>query len=355
MKNLIFFLLLIFSLNSFAENCSVYLIDVNSDLEKIQKILDKDNILSSSQRKLLEDQNEDIRRFLVETISNYEYSQFSDALKLLKESPEVFERLGKFDPNRFIVEVIYPGYTKNSYKRLQDFQPSLNKHTWEVPPFKEGVNPTDEDVLYREALDQTKKLFDDEQIVFTRMQEFEDEIIVRSRASVPNFDELPKKEQAILKQNKMIEIMSELEIKHGFKSTSDDGYEALVLANKSYGLDEWLEMLADGKMFNDSAFKSVDNPLDITNRGGHGYFTHRIQFYVLMKEIDANPSKYGDLNASQLFKKLGDKEFNQKVGAANNGGDTLWQQMFDAFSGSYHQPETFRKMHGLYPELGAWL
>jgi hypothetical protein len=188
------------------------------------------------------------------------------------------------------------------------------------------------------------------------MQEFEEEILARSLKKDPNFYNLDERAQAKIKQGEMINVMDELEEANGFVSTSSSNYKALDLENKSYSLDEWQQMLREGRIFNDTAFKNVESAIDLTNRTGHGYFTHRIQWHILMKEMSHNPAKFQGFKAVDLYKKLGDTEFANKMGLATSGSNTLWQHLFDATSGpSYHRPEHFRTMHELYPFLGAWL
>lgn len=285
----------------------------------------------------------------------------STALETLKKDPANFQRDGRWDLNTFKLEVLNPGSAAKKFKRMSEWKYVGNKQPFRVPEFKAGVSPTKIEVDLREAYVAARDVLDTPDVVYKQMQAFEDEVIVECHKMNPKYARLPIDQQFEIKQTAMEKVLGAQELKHGFKSTSVTEYKPLILEKKPYSLDEWFEMLQQGHMFNDSGFlpSTTDNLatklMEVNERAGHGYYTHRIQFYVLMKEMDKNPAKFNNVKASQLLTTLGDMKFNKKLGLANGPGDTLWQEIFDSFSGSYHQPEFFRQRHDDYPELGPWM
>lgn len=292
---------------------------------------------------------------LLDFSENFSREDMRRAVQLYQDSPEVFKRIDDFDELRFFNEISNPGYAERSFSRAAG---QTNDYSWRMPDFVDASEASAIDKKYRDALVEVRNFLDDEAQVFKRMQEFEDDIMARSRLESPNFEYLSAQEQAIIKQNNMERILGEYEEAHGFQSAVKGEYKAIDLENKSYSMDDWFEMLRDGRQFNDTAFKQAQDATGISEsmRNGHGYYTHRIQWHILMKEMDAAPSRFGELRGVELFKKLGDNDFGKKLGMNGNSGDTLWQHLFDALNtGTYHCPEYFRKTHTLYPEIGAWL
>ncbi len=297
------------------------------------------------------------KKFLIEVVANYKTDQFKKSLENFKKNEKHFQRFGNFDYKIFLLDVIKPKYAKVSYERLKNWNYRGNTYSFEIPNFKVGANETLLDKKYRQAFQSINKFLKNSDFVHRYMKDFEDEVMLMTLQNKPKFYSLDKTKQAIEKQKSMIKVLEKFEKDNKFISAKTLGYKALNLKNKSYSMDAWLKMLSDGKIFNDTTFKKVDSVADLNdgNRNGHGYFTHRIQWHVLMRHMEKEPSQFYGFNARQLFQKLGSKVFNQKLGLANSGSDTLWQMLFDSFSGSYHQPETFRRLHSDYPDLGAWL
>ena len=350
----IFVLSFFFVQLSFSDTCTQYFVSHAQYLKKINKVYSAK--LNSSGQDVFNKLSIDEKSKFIKFSKKLNNARLKELQKVINSEPEIFLREGRANINKLTIEAYNPGYARKSYKNHKGFKPNSYTYPFEIPEFKKGLTITAEEKKYRKAMIEINKLFKEQKTVFKRMQEFEDEIIARSLKENKKFYKLDERAQASIKQDKMIEVLDELEESHGFVSNSSKKYVALNLENKGYGLEEWQQMLTEGKIFNDTAFKNVENAIDLSSRNGHGYFTHRIQFHILMQEMNKNPARFQDFKAVDLYKKIGDTEFNQKMGLANNGGDTLWQQLFDSTAGgSYHRPEFFREMHELYPALGAWL
>ena len=127
----------------------------------------------------------------------------------------------------------------------------------------------------------------------------------------------------------------------------DFGFKpATILENKSYSETDWWAMLREGALFNDVVF----NKGAVSGRERHGEYTHRIQWYAVLREIELNPKRFKDGNnelpkASEVFKHIGDEKMNATV---RIGGKDMWFIIFDAFSSSLHQPETFHSLHNYW-------
>jgi hypothetical protein len=347
-------LLVVFTLSSFAGPCDQFFVSSEQYINKISKSFAKE--LPEDTIKLVNALNIDNRANLASYVEKLDSVTKKRLYKTISDEPEIFLRGEVASFNRIYIESIVPGFARKAHVNFQNFSPSDFKSTFKIPKFNTDIVATPVEKQYRKAFKSVNEFFDEQGNVFKYMQEFEEEILARSLKKDQNFYNLDERAQASIKQEKMIEVMDELEEANGFISADATKYKALDLENKGYSLVEWQEMLREGKLFNDTAFKNVENAIDLSSRTGHGYFTHRIQWHVLMKEMSKNPSRFQGISAVDLYKKLGDTEFANKMGLATNGGNTLWQHLFDATSGpSYHRPEHFRTKHDLYPFLGAWL
>lgn len=344
--------------SSFAQVCSQLYISKTAFDKRVETFISQHKYLPPVSIEKIKKLDLRTKTFLLEVTDKYKMDDFIDALKAYKSNPQYFSYKGNFQIRKFLNEVTNSGYARSSFQRKVRLQSVANPNSnWKVPQFKTGAKIKDMDKKYRNAYVEINRVLMDEKLVFKRMQQLEDEVMLRSRMSHPKFSDYSAEKQAVIKQKKLIEILDETEELNGFISDAAQGYKALDLDNRSYTKDEWFEMLQSGKIFNDTAFKQVDNAASITQqmRAGHGFFTHRIQWYVVMQEMMEDSSRFAHIKAVDLYKKLGDQNFNAKLGLANGSNDTLWQQLFDAFDGTYRQPEFFRKQHELFPELGAWL
>ena len=278
----------------------------------------------------------------------------------LKTNTQIFKSFNKLSVDRIVLDTYTPGYSALSSLRAKGRLGKKSKfsnigYKWKVPSFKANISLSSYDYDYREVMVEINKLFSDNKRVFQRMQQFEDAIMRRSYDEYPNFKSLDAATKSQIKEEQMIKVLNELEIKHGFQSSSPKKYQALELEDKSYSLGDWQKMLSEGKIFNDTNFKEAANVAMLVERESHGYYTHRIQWHILLQEIDASPSTFKNFRGVEIFKKLGDTNFNKAMGLGTTSENTLWQKLFDTFTDSYHSPEYFREMHELYPELGAWL
>lgn len=345
---------ILFAKAALADPCDRFFITPEKYLSTISESYSKK--FSSSAVDAINALSVDDKVRMVELSKGLDAEQLKTLQQNLSDETEIFFRGGTPKFNKIFIEAYNPGFARQSYDRFKSFEPNSFVYDFKVPKFKSGVTPTSAEKNYRLAIEEINAVFKEQDTVFKRMQEFEDEVLARSLKQDKKFYTLSERQQAEIKQKNMIEVMDELEEAHGFVSVNPNKYEALNLENKSYSLTEWQDMLKEGKIFNDTAFKNVENAVDLSSRNGHGYFTHRIQFHILMKEMNKNPKRFKGFKGVELYKKLGDTEFAQKMGLANSGSDTLWQNLFDSMNGpSYHRPEYFRTMHELYPFLGAWL
>lgn len=358
MKNLLFIVLVLLSFQIHSESCNVYFKPTSTDKTNLMTLVKKDFKSNKKIVSLFREINNQEAKVFLEVIGNYEYPAFSAALDALSKNTDHFDRLGGFNKNIFLREVTQPGSALKRFERNSVWESKVNKQSYRVPEFKPGTNVTKFETDVRESLVQMRDFLDDPKKVYAEMQDFEDEVMIECMKADPQYFSKSIEDQYKIREKAMTDLMGSLEAKHGFVSTKPDTYEALVLEKKGYSLEQWFEMLQKGHAFNDAGFlASTSNPAQYlaSNREGHGYFTHRIQWYLVMKDMDKDPKKYRNIKGVEAFKMLGDMDFNKKMGVANSSGDTLWQDLFDSFSGSYHQPETFKQYHGDYPDFGAWL
>jgi hypothetical protein len=350
--NLILFFIL--SISCFAGPCDQFFVSTDQYIQKVSLAFAKQ--LPEDSINVIRSLDIDGKANLVSHIESLDEVGKKRLYKTFSEESEIFMRGETASFNRIFIESLSPGFARNAHNNFISFQPSNFNYTFKIPKFKPGVIATAEEIKFREAFKSINNFFDEQEKIFRGMQEFEEEIIARSLRRDAQFLTLDGRSQAMTKQFEMIKVMNELEEAGGFVSDSAGEYTALLLKDKSYSLDEWQTMLSEGKLFNDTTFKNAINPYTLANRTDHGYFTHRIQWHVLMKEMNNNPGRFQGIRPVDLYKKLGDTDFANKMGLASSGDNTLWQHLFDAENTpSYHSPENFREMHELYPSLGAWL
>lgn len=356
------FLLVFFSLSAFAEVCSVYFDTINDHKRKLITFVEKDFANDPSIISRFNNMSELQAKNFLETIASHEYPSFVSAIQRLKQNEEHFYRLGEFNHNIFIREIASPGSAAARFERNAAWTSTVNTYSYRVPEFKQGAVVSEFEKDIRGGLVAIRDFLDDPKRVYAEMQDFEDEVMIECFKNDSKYFSRDLNKQHRIRQAAMETVMNRMEESHNFVSTKLGEYAPLVLEDKGYGLTEWFEMLKKGSLFNDSGFLGGKNVTDEAlgeylkqSRNGHGYFTHRIQWYIVMKDMNKFPAKYNNLKGVDMFKMLGDMSFNQKMGQANSSGDTLWQNLFDSFSGSYHQPETFKALHDDYPDLGAWL
>lgn len=361
MKLMSILLLLLLTVQAYAVTCAVYFEDQGTARKQVKALVEKDFADDAFTEPLLKMKKAEAQAFL-DVVGTYQYPTFKKAMAALKKNPEHFERFGQFNPNIFIREMGQPGSAKARFQRNSAWSYTGNDYSYRIPEFKAGVAATEKEKNIRSALVSINAFLNTPEKVYARLQDFEDEVMIECIKLDKKYFSKSTGEQYKIREKAMEDVMGRLEAEHGFKSISDDGYKPLILEDKSYSLNEWFEMLRKGHAFNDSGFLSGQGAADLgvylaeqSSRGGHGYYTHRIQWYAVMKDMDEFPAKYKNLSGSEVFKKLGDMDYNKKMGQANSASDTLWQNLFDSFSGSYHQPEFFRERHGDLPDLGLWL
>ena len=132
--------------------------------------------------------------------------------------------------------------------------------------------------------------------------------------------------------------------------------EAHDLENRGYSASEWYTMLAEGRPFNDLAFTDAS-----TSRTGHANRTHRIQWFVVMKEMEYYPERFRNPDGTlpkpvELFKQLGDPQTHVIWKAESGMGNDLWYNTFDSFEKNWSCPEFTYPFHKLLPLVGgAWI
>ncbi len=166
---------------------------------------------------------------------------------------------------------------------------------------------------------------------------------------------LKAKTEKMSHEDVMMSILKDYEAKHSFGEARD-------LENKSYAWDDWQTMLAEGRPFNDINFKDK-------NRKGnsHGALTHRLQWLLVMKDMEKRPELYKDekgspILASTLFKTLGDTKVMQALDWSSTGVNPadkpdLWFYIFDEYESTgktFTSPEYFRNKHDFFPLIGDW-
>lgn len=205
---------------------------------------------------------------------------------------------------------------------------SARKFTQRFTALPEGIPER-----MRPGFDSIRRLLGDQGKVATLMQELETEVVERSlRTGEP----LELAREAIL---------AAAEERHGFKAAFD-------LPARIYDRADWRAMLRDGAMFKDSAFK------DLTRAGAvHGYETHRLQWNLVMREMESRPSGFGEVSkASDYFKFLGGLD-DAKLDWKNSGigyNSTAWFELFDSTQKNFSSPEFLRDAHAYFPGLGRW-
>ena len=344
-------LLLLVYLPAFAADCTKLFQGTTENGASIEYLLDKSSVSDQVKIQLLNlsDKEENIA---VQFLRQQSIHDFKKTLRLFEKKPELFERFGQFDYKKFLLETKKSGYLKAAKARIKSYK-KLKKSEWQMPSI---INLPAEEQKDFEALKSVFNFLDDSEKVFARMQEFEDAVLVEALLVNPNLFRLDETEKAKIVEASLVKVLEDEEIAHGFISANKNGpYKAFDLEERIYSIPEWNQLLQDGKIFNDTAFQSENGVITDELRKGHGYFTHRIQWHLVMKEMNSNPEKFHQFTAVQLFKKNGDAVFEKKLGMGDTGPNSLWGRLFDSHSGTYHQPEVFHEIHLDCPELGPWL
>jgi hypothetical protein len=197
------------------------------------------------------------------------------------------------------------------------------------------------DIPNRSSYEGIRSLMEDPKRIFARMQELETEVLNRANAKGKMSEEV------------LPEVLAEMEARNGFGKA--------ISINDALTKDQWRQMLRNGKLFNDNEF--ADSAIRDGTRNPHGGLTHRLQWNLVMREMELNPSAFVNESgkvpkAVDLFKGLGDPKVYEKLqwGEARQyyQGD-LWYLLFDQrVPSTFSSPETFRSMHNFFPGLGLW-
>jgi hypothetical protein len=359
-----YFLLIIFTYYISASACDHYFYNLDQFSVISKKYSSRAlKSISTKQRKIflrkVNSISNEQKRLLLKLSSVLPESEILRGFRDLATNPKIFMRHGEFSSNKFLANMAKKGYARDSYLRAKEWVYKGRKNSIDFP--KEFIESqtiqTASDRSFLKAYNEIHDLFNNNYKVYSRMQDLEEEILIRATMENPKFLLLSAEKKAIEVQDNMVRILEDTELNHGFISASDKIYASTVLENRSYSMVEWNDMLAKGIIFDDLTFKQgqISSAISESQRRSHGFYTHRIQWHVLMKDMEAFPARYANLNANKIFKNLGDNNFDKRIGLGANGSNTSWQYLFDNMGGGYHQPEVFRQLHDDYPILGVWL
>jgi GGDEF domain-containing protein len=177
-------------------------------------------------------------------------------------------------------------------------------------------------------------LFGDRYRAFRLMQAFEREVVARSKAEGESLDAAREG------------VLADWEARHGFKPV-------IELQDRVYEPHEWQAMLREGATFRDPT-------LSASGGSRHGAETHRLQWHLVMRAMEADPAAFGKVGkASEIYKSLGEIDNSKldwtETGVEGKGKEKdLWFQLFDNFEQNWSSPEFLRPQHAYWPGLGHW-
>ncbi len=265
--------------------------------------------------------------------SNFTQNQIIRKTRLLSEASFTSTEIRKLLDSGLAGKSRYDGITAEQRLILKQQEALFKEEVLpKIPTYKIKKLPKNEKLKYHSFYSGIRDFLDEPKKVFERVKDLEIEALRRKNKRPDD------KMQDIIE-----EILSEKEKKHGFKPS-------INLENKSYSAEDWWAMLREGALFNDTSFRSGEGV-----RSGHGELTHRIQWYAVMREIEINPKRFKDGNKSlpptvEVYKFLGSLDINPSYKVESND---MWFILFDAFSGTFHQPEYFHPAHK-YWEAISW-
>ncbi len=133
-----------------------------------------------------------------------------------------------------------------------------------------------------------------------------------------------------------LKLFDQMEKKHGFNPVQN-------LDNLELRADKFNEFFKKKSLFNDSAF----------SHDPHGEFSHRLQWYLVMKEMELHPEKFIDskgkvLKASDIYQSM--EVYKHNI----TGQNPVWIFLFDQeYKGSFSSPENFfNHYHEILSPLG---
>lgn len=281
---------------------------------------------------------------------------FDSALSLLRKEGDLLQRTHPFTLDQILLSKVAPKYLKGSFKRYRERGFKQTKNEWVFPKLPTGISLSNREKQFYRAFKDIYNMLNDKNLVFEYMQRLEDSVILYSKLNNKYFHSLDKLEQVEIKQRMLKKVLDKSEVDQGFLSTHKDHYEPLDLPDDMLSGHEWNELLSRKQMFNDTAFLKADefSLAKGLNPDEHGQLTHRIQFFVIGEHIKRNPSAFKNIKGADIFKMMGDTQFNHKIGLGGKF-NTLWTRTVDAIEvQSFHCPEYFRKSFYQWPDLGLW-
>lgn len=142
----------------------------------------------------------------------------------------------------------------------------------------------------------------------------------------------------ILPQEALEQVLRRGEQAGGFKP-------AVKLEPRAYTDAEFHDMLQKGSLFQDPTFLNK----------AHGVQTHRIQWNLVMRDMELNPKAYALPDGSMprpvdLFTTMGTDSFTASV-----QGKTVWGTLFDSFNSNFTQPEFVKPaIDSIWKGVGTW-
>lgn len=129
-------------------------------------------------------------------------------------------------------------------------------------------------------------------------------------------------EKQLAEGKKLKHVLYASEQQHGFAPDVQRISGGLLDQGKFMG------MLKEGR-----SFKDRSAPVD------HGEYTHRLQWYAISKDIEANPQLYSTKNSSDLYRGLAERYERGQTAKYN------WKSLFDENrdTGDYRMPENLTK------------
>ncbi len=164
---------------------------------------------------------------------------------------------------------------------------------------------------YQEIID----FMHDSKRVYARLQQLESEVAKRVRAN----GETPEKA--------LDAILTALEKKHRFAALKE-----LTVLDR--------DTIASGTPFRHVGFAAGQ---------AHGQQIHRIQWNLLVREMDAKPQVFGAIPGVEYYKEFASLDV-QGVKSWNQP----WDDLFDSFSTGPTSPEKFRNVESMLPMIGHW-
>jgi hypothetical protein len=154
-------------------------------------------------------------------------------------------------------------------------------------------------------------------------------------------------------QDALLAVLERYESAHGFEP-------AVELPDKFLSDTAFSRILSNGSLFNDPTFdegmlRAFLQRYELFMTTEHGYFTHRIQWNVVMRFMESRPDLFHGITAPELFKSYGNSKLNDLVREQSFPYYGLyfdWLSTFDeAGVQNFSSPEFLRRINRYIPEI----